>query len=182
MFSKKILIKTIGVHTIKAFVALLLAAAVISFLAWQINRISASLSDKKKISFVLEKRNETIVRLKEDFARLENPEERILSAFVPSDNILPFVGTLESVASESGLAQQFQFGSPAVFSGDAISISRIDFSINVNGNINTFINYITRLEALDYFAGIISINITAPAEGWERNSTASLRGVLYAKE
>lgn len=169
-------------HSAKALAAVLFASGAISFFAWQIDHISASLSEKKKLSFILEKRTETIALLKKNFAQMENPEERILSAFVPSDNILPFVSTLESIASESGLVQQLRFGNPTSFSEGIIPISKIDFSANASGNINTLINYVTRIEALDYFVGITSISVTAPAEGWEQNSTASLGEVLYVRE
>ena len=182
MFNKRTVLRTILLHALKSVIAVALAGALISFFTWQINRIGASLSEKEKLVRILERRGETVAILERDLARINDPEGRIRSALLSSENILSFVSTLESLAAERGVIQQLQFGTPTVHPAGATPISVIGYSISVSGNAETFLQYLKRFESLNYFTGIRSLSVTAPENGWEKGASVLLSALLYVHD
>lgn len=180
MFSKKILIKKIGMHVIKALTAILFAIGIISFFSARIEKVGNSISEKKEIAFVLAKRSETVSRLKKDFAIVGNAEERINAALLSSDNIIPFVTAIETAAREEGISQSIRFGNPIPLSGATVSIARVDFDITLNGDFKALMRYLRRFETLPYLSGIQTISISAPS-GLDKEESVTASAILYVK-
>ncbi len=182
MFNKKILIKTISLHVAKSLIAVVLASLAILFFSWQFDKINTILTEKRKLSYVLEKRSETATLLKKNFSQFDTPEKDIEEAFPPVDDILPFVTVLETTAKNVGLYHTAQFGNLASFASEPLKIARVDFTISATGNIKTFTRYLEEFEALRYFTGIRSFTMSAGSEGWNSDARITATAVLYVKE
>ena len=182
MFNKKILIKMILLHVAKSLIAIVLASLAVSFFSWQFDNINTVLAEKRKLSYVLEKRSETATLLKKNFSQFDTPEKDIAEAFLSVDDILPFVTALEITAKNVGLYHTAQFGNLASFASEPLKIARVDFAISATGNRKTFTRYLEEFEALRYFTGIRSFTMSAGASGWDNDMTITASAVLYVKE
>lgn len=182
MFNKKILIKILSLHIAKALIAIIIASLAISFFSWQFKKINIALSEKRKLSYVLERRSETASILKKKFTQFDTPEQDITAALPSTDDVLPFVSVLENTAKNVGLYHTVQFGGIASFAADPIRIVRAEFSVNATGDVKTFIRYLEEFETLPYFTGIRSFTMNAGAGGWNEGATISAGGVVYLKE
>ncbi len=166
---------------IGAAAAVAASLILIFILSRQIDKIGNSLTEKKNLSFVLERKTEITEKLRRDFNIIGDSGQKIQSALPPDDNILEFVGALESLASQSGLSQSFKFGNPADFPiiKSGLKISVIDYNISLNGNIFSLINYLKSFEKLPYFSGISSVSLSG--SGWENNSAINIKAKIYVK-
>ena len=172
MFSKKQLILKILKIAARAVIAAVVAVIVVIFFSQRISKISFSLAEPRATAFFLGKRRETTAQLGEDFKIVGEADKKMNDAFPPTDNILGFVGALETLALRNSLQQSFSFGTPAD--------SGIDYNIILNGNIFIFINYLKDFERLPFFTAISSVSLSAPG-GWEGNSTISMRAKVWTK-
>ncbi len=169
----------------KMIVAMAIASLIIYFLAGQISVIVSSLEEKKRLGSLLENRKTNIELLSKDLAGIANREKAINNAIVDTDNILEYVGGIESIAAQSSLKQAFQFGAPQALTRDmtGMGISRIDHAITLNGSIATLAKYVALHERLPYLAGISSIAITSSSDsvGWEGDSRSLIQASIYVK-
>lgn len=173
MFNKKQLIFIIIRHLFRAVIAALVALALILFLSRQIKKISDSINEQRVLAAVLEKRNENLSRLREEFFLIGNIEEKINSALPPADNILEFVVALEDLSAAGSLTQTFNFGSPVN--------SQIDYSISLGAGISALTDYLKGFEKLPYFTSVSGLNLSALAGDWQGNSLITLKAKLYTK-
>lgn len=170
-------------HVGIALFSVLLAALAGVFIAKQIERISHSLTEERRLQLLLEKRVEITQSLNNDLALVAGNEERMRAALIPIDNILQFIGNLESVANENSIKQEIHFSVPVAHDTPeepALNVASIDYTATVNGNIFTFINYLKAVEQLPYFTGVTSFNLNAPpGQGWKGDSAINLRAKVY---
>lgn len=183
MFEKRILIFTIGKYILRAIGAVSIAVLIVFFLSTHISRIGDALSEKRKLAFLIESRQEVASLLRETFNQIGDSDSKIERALPPADNILEFVGALESLANQYGLVQTFQFSTPVSMPQNGQRpISSTDYTLQLNGNIFTLLSYLKDFEALPYFSGISSISLTAPADrGWEGQSLITIKAQLYVQ-
>lgn len=185
MLNKKQLLTAILKHTLKTGGIIIIAIILIVFAGKQIIKIANSLQEKMVLSSVLEKRNETSLKLREDFKLVGEKNKKIEAALPSADNILEFVGILESLAKGRSLNQTVKFNSPAPLAAviNDLKLSSIDYSIVLDGNISTLIDYLKDFEKLPYFSGISSITVNAtPPEGWGGKSSIFIQAKLYVKD
>ncbi len=173
MFNRKQLIFSILRILAKAGIAVVVAAVVVGFSSRQISKISDSLAEQRAAVFTLERRNETVSQIREDFKIIGNADVKIETAFPSRDNIIEFVTALERAASQNAVQQSLSFGVPIANS--------IDYGINLTSNINTLISYLKTHEKLPYFTAVLSIGFNAPSGGWENNASVSMRAMVYAR-
>lgn len=184
MLTKKQLILVILKNLAIVVVAISISLVVAIYASKQMAKISDSISEKKRVSFVLEKRSETYNNLKRDFAILDGADKIIESALVPSDDISNFIGAIESLGVQSGVVQSYQFGipGPSDIAGN-MSIANIDYSLKVSTNIYGLIAYLKNFENMPYFSGILNINIAASTpRGLDNVSNVSMNARLYARK
>lgn len=167
-------------------VAIVLAIIIIFFFSNRISKVSNSLAEKKKISFILEKRNSNLEKIKEGFSALEESafdgKNIIEEALPPINNILGFTSALKDLASQNSLQQSLKFSSPIPLQEvGKINIYSIDYAITLNGGISSLINYLKSFEKMPYFSGISEITLNAPPTGWESNSSILMKAKLYAQ-
>lgn len=186
MLTKRQLYFEVGKNVAIMLVAIICAAMGSAFFANRITQIADSLIEKERLSFVLSRRGEYLAELDRTFARLGDGDRNLVDAFPPTDDILGFVAALDSVARRTGVTQTYSFGVPSVFGDpatDKIPLAIIEYNLSVNGNVQTFLNYLKEFERLPYFSGIRGITITGDGTGgWESGLQANLSAVLYARQ
>lgn len=184
MFQQKQLTLTIIKKLSRALVALVIAVLIVVFLSGQIDKIGSGIQKKRTLSYILEKRTETIDNLRLSFTKVGDVDKRIKDALPTADNILDFVAALESLAASTSLQQSTRFGSPVptAISSGGITLSAIDYSTTLNGNVATLTNYLKGFEKLPYFSSITAISINAgSSKGWDGDSTVSIQAKVYTR-
>lgn len=181
MFAKRQLTFIIIRAAAKAGTAIIIAALVVSFFSGQISRIGKSLVEKRQMSLTLEKRGDVIATLQKNISIIKSGNQAMESAFPPIDNTSLFISALEKLSGENSLRQSLRFGPAAPSSFQSrLNIYEIDYNIDINGDITSFIKYLKDFETLPYFSGISEISVGSPG-GWDNNSTVSMRAKLYVK-
>ncbi|KKU82185.1 MAG: hypothetical protein UY07_C0002G0042 [Parcubacteria group bacterium GW2011_GWA1_47_8] len=183
MFTNKNLFILIGRHVLIALVVVGIAGAVVFFFARKIEKISTTVVINRNLATSLEKRTGVFTTLKRDTEIVGTNDTFIEGAFLPADNILAFISTLESLALKNGITQTFNFDSPTPANIDTpLPLLQITYTNNIPSNVFAFSNYLKDFEKLPYFTKIESLNITAQSPtGWSSTSNASFRAILYTK-
>jgi hypothetical protein len=165
--------------------AVIIIAAAFCFIASRaIIKISDSLQQKQELAQLLALRISNIQRLKDSLAILGDGDEKISSIYLPTDNILDFVGALESLATQNSLKQTLSFGNFApITSINGLTVEKTDYTINLNGNVTSLKKYLEQLENISFVSKIGAVNLLAsPPFGWNGDSTITINGSLYAKQ
>lgn len=183
MFTKKNLLLLVGRNALIALSIAFVSFVAILFLSKEIERVSNNVVKNRNLANTLEKRTTLFSLLKRDAAIVGNGDVIISNAFVPSNNILEFIASLESTALKNGVTQTFRFESPSSSSLDApFPVAIIGYSNSLNANVLTFSNYLKDFERLPYFTKIENISISSQDKtGWQSASTANFRAQLYTK-
>jgi len=171
-------------QVITASVIVIVAVVICFFSGKAITKISTSLQKKQELSELLALRVDNIQRLKNSLKLLGDTDQKIIGVYPSTDNILDFVGALNSLAKQNALKQGLRFGNfmPVTEAG-GISIDKTDYSIELNGSIGTLKNYLTQLEKISFVTKIGAVNLlAAPPDGWNSNSTITIIGSLYAQQ
>lgn len=183
MFTTRNLLMLVLRHTLIASGVIAVALVVVIFLANQITHLTENVLRNRQLASTLEARTELFSNLKRDTTIVGTNDTVISNAFVPSDNILDFISSLESIALKNGVTQTFRFETPATARIDApFTIESIAYANTLNTNTLTFSNYLKEFERLPYFTKIDSFTISSQDKTGIRNaSTASIRATLYTK-
>lgn len=183
MFTTKNLIILIGKQSLIAIVVAALSFFAILFLSRQIEQVSNAIAQNNQLSEKLEKRTELFSVLARNIAMVGTNDAIIEESFIPADNILPFILTLENTALKNSATESFHFDTPAPASETApFPLSVIGYQNTLALDISSFRNYLRDFEKLPYFTRIDNLSFTASgASGWEKGGTASYRAVLYTK-
>lgn len=184
MLTKKQLILIILKNLGLVLVAISVSLFVVVYSSKQIAKISDSISEKKRVSFVLEKRGETYANLKNNSAMLGASDRVVEASLVPSDDISGFIGALETLGIQSGVTQSYQFGTPVISAkSDELTITSIDYSLKVGTNIYGLVAYLKNFESMPYLSGILNLNVSAGgARGLDDVSNISMNARLYVRQ
>jgi Tfp pilus assembly protein PilO len=171
-------------QVLTAFLVIVFAITVCIFTGSSIVKIGNSLRQKESLSALLALRIKNIQQLKNSLALLGENDKKIIAIYPSTDNILDFVGTLESIAKQNSLKQSLSFGNftPLDAAGDTL-INITNYTITINGNITTLKSYLEQLENISFVNKIGEINLLAsPPAGWNGDSNITISGSLYAQQ
>lgn len=182
MFNKKQLFTIILKNLSRAAFAAIIAIIIAVIFSNQIAKIGHTLAEGKRLSVILEKREDTAAKLEENFKIIGQNEIKIQNALLSADNILEFVGFLESLSNQTSVYQNFSFNTPTALSQgeESIPLAVINYNLNINANVFILINYLKGFEEAPYFTDISGINIKAP-NGLESDFNAVMSAKLYVK-
>lgn len=186
MFTRKTLILFILKRGAIALGAIIVAVIAILMLSAQISASTDSIIAHKKLTATLETRNEVISKLLTDYQNVKGYDQRILKSLLPVSNILEFVGALESLASKDNVMQSAHFDNPVQMAetvGEPPKpLYQVNFSLSIQGNVFTFLQYLADIERLPYFMKVNTISFTAQSpSGWLNTSNISVGGTLYTQ-
>jgi Tfp pilus assembly protein PilO len=185
MLTKKKLLALIGTDASVALGAMLCATVAVWLVGGAITFTADTVVEQKKLSATLEMRSGIIAQLMQDAARSRGAQERVDAALLPANNVLEFVGAVESMALKDNVTASLRFDTPSEL-GETVGtpprhIVQVPFTISVQANIFTFLQYVKDVESLPYFTRIESISITGAEGGWQNTSNISIRGTLYTR-
>lgn len=168
MLNQKQYFSQIMKHGIKILSAIAIAVIIVSYSSNHISKISASIVERRASSFALEKRSEMASQLEKDFKKIGDADTKIEQAFPSEDTILDFTASMVSLGVASGRKQTLSFST--VYGG-----ALFEYSIGLDGNIETLIAYLNLFEKLPYFTSLSGITFIGPAGGWLENSSISMK-------
>lgn len=183
MFTTKNLLMSVGRHLIITLLTISVSLSVVIFLAQSIERISTTAVKNRQMARLLEQRTELFTTIKNEVEFIGENGTRIENAFVPADNILPFVAALEGLSITNATPQSFRFGTPVSSTLSAtFPLATISFSNTISANLLTLESYLKQFEKLPYIATIDNMNISSgDIAGWRGAITASFNATLYSR-
>ena len=159
MFGKKQLkieiIKRLG----GALIFLIIILAAIYVLSEQIVRISRDITQNRTAITILENKGQIAAELKSNFAAIGDGDKKIEEAFIEAGDIVKFINELESIAKENKLEQSLRFGTPVSLgttttpdeTSKALELTKVNYTINLQGDVASFNQYLQELEKASYF-------------------------------
>lgn len=176
----KELLKKISKKATMAIIFVAVSFVLCFYFVGRINRISADLTDKKEMLFLSQNSQEQFTLLREDYQKISPYLGKVNNVFPSSENLLPFINEMESLAVLSGVQQSFKFESTGLQPIPDLSLNKIAFNIMLSGDMSKFLVYLNNLEKAPYFLQVSSL-IIAATQGIESQGQMSVRGNLYVK-
>lgn len=175
MFTTKNLFTHFGKHILIATAVVLVSFISIFFISEKISEISTETAENRQLVATLSERTSLLSSLKHEKDIIGSNDTIIKSAFIPSNNILPFVAILKSLALKNGLTQSLNFSTPTPdASGGAFPLATISYQNTISSaNVSIFINYLKDFEKLPYFTKINSLSISSGSADWRSTSNIS---------
>lgn len=186
MFTKE-RYKLILIASIRPALIVIIAIAVVAFISGRIVAITDMMIERRTAYAVLERRAETINKIREDFDSVGlDAIDKMEATFPPSDNIIEFILAMEALAESAGVQQTLTFATPTPFmvkgeGENAADISSINFSASLNGGADTLLEYLEGIENFPYLTRVLELQITSAGGDWESGASVSVRGVFYTK-
>lgn len=179
ILNKKQVQKTLAIQGARAIAVAVLAAIVSFYFAGKLRAISSSLVQEKKLALILEARSRGAESVREDRSLIAQKSGRLEQALFSTDEILEFLGALETLAGKYALTTSVRFSDP-VFTSNP-SVVMIAYTINLNGNIFTMLQYLRDFERLPYFTSINAFRMNSGETGWAADSSITLTARVYAR-
>lgn len=183
MLKSKNLLILIGRNIIISLVAVVISITAIFFLKIQIEKITDTVVLNRKLETELKKRTELISVIDTGAKTIGANNYLINNAYLPSNNISPFINKLDDLVSISGLTQVYRFDTPVPSPIEGpYSLSTISFTNTLTADLNNLSIYLKNFENLPYFTKIESLNISSQDKsGWIGTSSVSFKATLYTK-
>jgi len=183
MFTTKNLLILIGRNMLIALAAITISLAVVFFLSKEISRVSDSVLLNHHLQTELSKRTGLLEVLKHDAQIIGTNDVKIADAYAPSDNILGFINTLDTLATKNILTQVYHFETPMPSDvSTTFPISTIAYTNNFEASVGTFSNYLKNFNKLPYFTKIEGFSISSQdKQGWLEAGVVSYKAILYTK-
>lgn len=182
--NKKQVVKIVLRQIAKGVVAMVIAGLIISVFSNKISAIQKSLTTKRQLSYLLESQVRTVEDLRVAVKLLGDNDKKIERSLPPSEDILDFVAIIESLANQNSLQQTLKFETPTPYLEPAsgLNLQKIDYTITINGNVFTLINYLKGFEKLPYMTRAKAVGITSTIDkGWEKEATVNISAEVYTK-
>ncbi len=123
----------------------------------KITDLNTSIHDKRVELASYQQQRENIEKTQQDYNQIKKDVDTINKVFVDETKILDLISSLESIADENGIAQQFDIA-PI----DPLAEEKIyPMQIVLNGTWNNMVTYILATEELDYYIVIDDLNFTS---------------------
>lgn len=154
-FRKKIIISS--------FIFPLIILGLVLFVAFPTIKDIKKMRDEIEAQRVdLEKKyikGQSLKKLSEDLKEIEPELHKLDKMFIDKEKVLEFITTLEETANAENVSQKINL-SPAQGEGYFLTTP---LQIFTSGNFLRQVNYLTKLEALNYYINIKSFEISAAA-------------------
>ncbi len=171
----------------KPVIALVVAVILCTLFANQITRIGAAVKQTQTLSFTLQKRIETISKMKDDLNKIgESNYAKIENALISTDNVTDIVVAFDDLADKHSLHVTPTLGNLTPTGIEIVGgqkIATIDYSLSTLASINTFLNFLKEFEKLTIMPVMSAVDVNGQApKGWTSNANISVRGKLYVRQ
>lgn len=183
MLNNKYLKLLLDKHVIVAICSAILAFITIIILSNEISKISDSIVSNKKIERNILDRATHLEQVKYQMNLIGNNDVIMNNAFVPSDNIAPFITSLEGISLKNSVTQVFKFDSPIDSKiTSSFPISTVTYNNSLTATLPNLIKYMKDFEHLKYFTKIDGFTMSSQtSNGINDTSNISLQASLYTK-
>jgi len=123
----------------------------------KITDLNTSIHDKRVKLASYQQQRENIEKTQQDYNEIKKDIDAINKVFVDETQILDLISSLESIADENGVAQQFDIA-PI---DPLVEEKLYPMNIVLNGTWNNLIAYIHAMEELNYYIVIDDLNFTS---------------------
>ncbi len=168
------------------FLSIVAAIILCTWFASQADANVAVITKQRTLKYELEAKNEIASKLVSDYRSVQFAQPLIEHAFLPENNVLEFVSTIDSIASKRSLVHSVHFGTPAPagknLGDDTTALTHIPFTITVQSNVYILNEFLKELEKLPYFIDVTSVNIAGQgATGWKDMANVTIQGTLFTR-
>lgn len=183
MFTTKNLFTLVGKQLLIALGFFLTAVVAVILFSNQITKISTEAVKNRHTAAQLSERTALLSSLKHETDIIGANNAIIKHAFIPTNNILEFVGVIENLAFKNGLTQAFNFSAPTVSpTGTSFSPAVIMYQDTISSvSVIALIKYLKEFEQLPYFTKIDSLNFSAGGADWRNAGTVSFGATVVAQ-
>ncbi|MFZ2303852.1 MAG: hypothetical protein WAV98_03645 [Minisyncoccia bacterium] len=183
MFTTKNLFRHFGKHILVTLVVMVVSFGAVLYISEKITKIATETASNRHIAATLSERTSLLSSLKNETDLIGSNDKTITQAFIPSNNILPFVAILKSLATKNGITQSLNFSTPTPASLDtAFPLATISYQNTISSsNVPMFINYLKDFEKLPYFTKINSLSISSSSADWRNTANISYSATVAAQ-
>jgi len=158
--------------------ALALGFSALGYIGGQLTRVSSGMAKQRTLLEVMNVREITTAALRVDAKELEADRRLVQQAVPTSDDLTAVVASLESVASQSSLVQNLNFSS---LGDSVVGIVPLGFQATLSGNLDNFVAYLRKLEALPYVITIGSLDLNGGTQGFASQGQFQLQGNIFVR-
>ena len=178
----------IGRLIAKPVIVITLSAILCTLFANQITKISASVKQAQILNLTLQKRIETISKMKDDLEKIGDANyTKIENTLITTDNITDVIVAFDGLGTKHGMNITPTLSSNLSPTGQQVTsgprIVTIDYSISTGANVTTFINFLKDFQNLALMPTVSSVDISGQGtSGWAGTSIISMKGKVYLKQ
>lgn len=157
----------------------ILCLGAIVLIGKKIIKDSEAMADLRASSIIRENEGDRLISLKNDYKKVADNIDYVNNLLPTEDQLIVFLSTIERIAKETENAETFHFAGE-INQGSNNEPRNINFNIDLQGNINSFVAFLEKLKAIPYYVKINSFNITS-GQGIAGKSQINLSGKIYLK-
>lgn len=183
MFTTKNLFTLVGKQLLIALVVLVIALGAVIVLSAQITKVSNEAMKNRHLAAQLGERTALLSNIKHENDLIGTNDALIKHAFIPTNNILEFVGVFENLAFKNGLTQAYNFSYPTPMApAGSFPLAALSYQDTISSaNVSALINYLKDFDRLPYFTKIDSLSISAGGADWRTAGTVSFSATVLAE-
>ena len=136
----------------------------------KIKSYNFDIHDKRVTLKILQKQKEQTDLLERDYKKTQEDTKKISQVFIFRERTLDFISLIENIASEYQISQEISLEELGKSSGD---IQKLTLQLNLKGDFINLIKYINKVETLDYYVDINSLNFSRQEGGVSSNIVSS---------
>jgi hypothetical protein len=144
------------------------------------------ISSRRSVQAILA-RNQSIAGLSKEYERALPyiDELQKINFIVASEDIITIISLLEKTAQDTGNAQTVQMKESMpesiISSILGVPVNKMNYTITLNGDYDSFLRYVKKIEKLSYYININSINTYGPVDV-DKNSQTVIGVSFYIKK
>lgn len=123
----------------------------------KIGELNNDIYDKRVRLEILQRQKTQIEQVEGDYKKIQEDTKKLSQVFILKERTLDFISVLENIASENQLSQEISLEELNRSTGE---IQKITLQINLQGDFVNLTKYINKLESLDYYIDINSLNFS----------------------
>lgn len=166
-------------YALRSFIVIVVAAIQIIFFLKGVESVTKDIEETgAKIRGIARLENRKKV-LQEEYQEVVHSTILLDNALPSGENPTKFRQVLDDLALRTGNAQSFTFNTDLPNPSELTGISVIPYTVNLTGNLDTFISYLNELQKLNFFIIIDSMGLSGGRAG--DFETMTLHSSIYVK-
>jgi len=127
----------------------------------QINSYNNEIYDQRVQLAIQKQQRENIEETQRDYNKIKNEVDKISKVFIRKDKTLNLISDLEIIAAQKNIDQKIAITSNA----ETAPSNTLDLKISLTGSFTNIVQYLVKLEKLDYYVVIDDLNFINQENG-----------------